>query len=215
MVYVLTRELWFPDVELASEEGLLAIGGDLTADRLELAYNSGIFPWYSEDQPILWWSPDPRMVLFPDELKVNRNLEKTIERGNFSVTENKDFKAVIKKCAEIPRPGQQGTWITEDMMLAYIKLHERGIAKSVEVWKDEQLVGGLYGIDLPDRKVFCGESMFSEVSDASKVALFHLVNSLKQKQYKIIDCQVYTDHLMRLGAREIPRSEFMLMLESQ
>lgn len=208
MVY-LTDELWFPPFEFATRDGLLAVGGDLSVDRLLLAYRSGIFPWYSEGEPILWWSPDPRMVLFPKRLKVSKSLLRIIQKNEFSITFNTAFADVIRKCAAIEREGQADTWITNDMVDVYQKLHELGHAHSVEVWRDDKLVGGLYGIDLPEQKVFCGESMFSKESNASKVAFYYLIKKLKAEEYTIIDCQVHTLHLESLGAEEIPRTEFL------
>lgn len=202
----------FPDVSLANEDGFLAIGGTLTKERLLEAYNSGIFPWYSEGQPVLWWSPDPRMVLFLDQFKVSKSLKKTVASGEFQVTFNSAFAKVIQKCAQAKRNDQKGTWITQEMTDAYIELHNKGHAVSVEVWQNEKLVGGLYGIDLPERRVFCGESMFHKVTDASKVALYALVKHLKAKKYKLIDCQVYTKHLNSLGAKPISRNEFIQLL---
>ncbi|GGD95895.1 leucyl/phenylalanyl-tRNA--protein transferase [Planktosalinus lacus] len=199
----------FPDVSLADEEGLLAIGGKLRTKRLLEAYNSGVFPWYSEGQPVLWWSPDPRMVLYLDKLKVSKSLNKTIRSRCFNVTFNTAFTEVIQQCSITYRKDQNGTWITQEMIDAYTKLHSKGYALSVEVWQNEELVGGLYGIDLPEKKVFCGESMFHKVSDASKVALVHLVEHLNLKNYKLIDCQVHTKHLESLGACLIPRDEFL------
>lgn len=209
-MYFLLKELFFPDVSEADEHGILAVGGDLSPERLMLAYRSGIFPWFDSDEPILWWSPKERMVLFPDELKVSKSMRGILRKGLFTVTFNKDFRAVISSCSQISRNGQQGTWITDEMIEAYVKLHELGYAKSVEVWQDNELVGGLYGIDLGS--VFCGESMFSKVSNASKVAFITLVENLKIRQYKLVDCQVYNDHLQSLGAREIEREEFMKIL---
>lgn len=208
MVY-LTDELWFPPFEFATRDGLLAVGGDLSVDRLLLAYRSGIFPWYSEGEPILWWSPDPRMVLFPKRLKVSKSLLRIIQKNEFSITFNTAFADVIRKCAAIEREGQADTWITNDMVDVYQKLHELGHAHSVEVWRDDKLVGGLYGIDLPEQKVFCGESMFSKESNASKVAFYYLIKKLKAEEYTIVDCQVHTRHLESLGAEEIPRTEFL------
>lgn len=208
MVY-LTDELWFPPFEFATRDGLLAVGGDLSVDRLLLAYRSGIFPWYSEGEPILWWSPDPRMVLFPKRLKVSKSLLRLIQKNEFSITFNTAFADVIRKCAAIEREGQADTWITNDMVDVYQKLHELGHAHSVEVWRDDKLVGGLYGIDLPEQKVFCGESMFSKESNASKVAFYYLIKKLKAEEYTIVDCQVHTLHLESLGAEEIPRTEFL------
>lgn len=208
-MHFLTEQLWFPPITDASEDGLLAVGGDLSPERLLLAYQSGIFPWYSEGQPILWWSPDPRMVLFPKNLKVSKSFRKTINSEKFTVTFNQNFIDVIENCASIRREGQDETWITSEMEKSYINLYEKGHAISVEVWKDAKLVGGLYGVDLKDKKVFCGESMFAKVSDASKVGFYHLIEFLKGKNYKIVDCQVYTEHLERLGAEEISRKEFL------
>ena len=192
MIY-LSSQLWFPSVTEASKEGLLAIGGDLSSDRLLLAYRSGIFPWFEDDQPILWWSPDPRMVLFPERFKVSKSLKKVLDSNIFQVTFNQNFSEVIKQCASVKRKGQRGTWITSEMISAYQELHEKGFAKSVEVWKEGKLVGGLYGIDLPEKKVFCGESMYTKESNASKVGFYILIEKLKERNYKIIDCQVYTN----------------------
>lgn len=208
----LTEKLWFPNPTEATSDGLLAIGGDLSTERLLLAYHSGIFPWFEDDQPILWWSPDPRMILFPEKFKVSKSLRKTLKSEKFRITFNKNFPEVIKNCATVLRKGQAGTWITKEMQQAYIALHSAGHAVSVEVWEDEKLVGGLYGIDLPQKKVFCGESMFSLVNDASKVAFCHLSEYVKSKNYKFIDCQVYNEHLESLGAEEIGREEFFELL---
>ena len=208
----LSSQLWFPSVSEASDEGLLAIGGDLSPERLLLAYRSGIFPWYEDNQPILWWSPDPRMVLFPERFKVSKSLKKVISSKSFKVSFNQNFSEVIKQCAAIKRKGQRGTWITSEMISAYQNLHNMGVAKSVEVWEKGRLVGGLYGIDFPEVKVFCGESMFSKESNASKVGFYTLVEKLKERSYKLIDCQVYTNHLHSLGAEEISRDEFMKFL---
>jgi len=212
MYYVL-EDLFFPPVSEADEEGILAFGGDLNPERLKLAYQSGIFPWFNEGEPILWWSPDPRMVLFPDELVVSKSMRNVLNRKQFKVTFNQNFADVISNCQNIKREGQNGTWISNEMIDAYCKLHAQGIAKSVEVWQDEVLVGGLYGIDLGH--VFCGESMFSKVSNASKVAFISLVNYLKEGNYKLLDCQVYNSHLESLGCREIDREEFMFILENK
>ncbi|MDT0556411.1 leucyl/phenylalanyl-tRNA--protein transferase [Patiriisocius hiemis] len=197
----------------ANKDGLLAVGGDLSQERLLAAYNSGIFPWYEEDQPILWWSPNPRMVLFLEDFKVSKSLKKTIRDNHFSVTFNTKFKDVITNCATITRGGQKGTWITEQMIDAYSNLYKKGHILSVEVWQGKELVGGLYGVDLQDKKIYCGESMFSKVSDASKVGLYYLVNFLKVKKYRFIDCQMYTPHLESLGAKEIEREQFLKCLE--
>lgn len=207
-MYFLNHELKFPNVTESSQDGLLAIGGDLSIERLLLAYKNGIFPWYEVDEPLLWWSPNPRFVLFPDKLKVSKSLRQVMRNTDFEITINKDFKSVIRACAEAKRLGQSGTWITENMIEAYVKLFKLGYARSVEVWQDQQLVGGLYGVDLGN-KVFCGESMFSKVSNASKVAF---VSFIQQSNYKLIDCQVYTNHLESLGAEDISREEFLKFL---
>jgi len=203
----------FPDVRLALKEpdGLLAIGGDLSTGRLLSAYRSGIFPWYSEGQPLLWWSPDPRFVLLPEKLKISRSLRKTINSQRFKVTVNHNFEKVIRACMSVPRLNQEGTWITGDMINAYIDLHQQGFAHSVECWYEDHLVGGLYGICIGE--VFFGESMFSKMTDASKVAFVHFVNFLQRSNIKLIDCQVYTAHLESLGARLIPRDDFIQLLD--
>ena len=212
-MYFLSEELFFPPVSEAYPDGILAIGGDLSPERLQLAYKSGIFPWFEEGEPIYWWSPNPRMVLFLDELVVSKSMRNILNRNVFRVTFNENFREVISNCQKIKREGQNGTWITNDMMEAYCKLNEMGIAKSVEVWQNEKLVGGLYGIDLGH--VFCGESMFSKVSNASKVAFITLANQLKKNNYKLLDCQVYNEHLESLGCREIPREDFIELLKSK
>ena len=212
-MYFLSKELFFPPVSEANPDGILAIGGDLCPERLILAYKSGIFPWFEEGEPIFWWSPNPRMVLFLDELVVSKSMRNILNRNIFTVTFNQNFREVISNCQKIKREDQNGTWITKDMMDAYCKLHELGIAKSVEVWQNEKLVGGLYGIDLGH--IFCGESMFSKVSNASKVAFITLVNQLKKDNYKVLDCQVYNEHLESLGCREIDRTHFMEILKSK
>ena len=219
----------FPDVSNSNEDGLLAMGGDLDLHTLVSAYSQGIFPWFNDDQPILWWSPDPRMVLFPNEVKVSRSLRKTINNKPFKVTCNRAFDQVIDACAlrgkksgkksgkkneeksdqQNPLPAED-TWITDDMQSAYQQLHEHGYAHSIEVWLDKELVGGLYGVCLG--KVFFGESMFSRVSNASKVAFVSLAQSLEALGFNVIDCQVSSDHLLSLGAREIPRGEFLSYL---
>lgn len=212
-MYYLSPDLFFPPVSEANWDGVLAIGGDLSPERLQLAYKSGIFPWFEEGQPIMWWSPNPRMVLFLDELIVSKSMRNILNRNIFKVTFNQNFKDVISNCQNIERDGQNGTWITNDMIEAYCKLHELGIAKSVEIWQDEVLVGGLYGIDLGH--VFCGESMFSKVANASKVAFIALVQQLKKEDYRLLDCQVYNPHLESLGCREIDRNDFMKILKSK
>ena len=212
MYHHLSSDLFFPPVSNANRDGILAIGGDLSPERLILAYKSGIFPWFEEGEPIYWWSPNPRMVLFLDELVVSKSMRNILNRNIFRVTFNQNFKEVISNCQKIKREGQNGTWITDEMMDAYCKLQEIGIAKSVEVWQNDTLVGGLYGVDLGH--VFCGESMFSIVSNASKVAFIALVNQLKSLNYKLLDCQVYNEHLESLGCREIPREDFKEILKS-
>lgn len=212
-MYYLSLDLFFPPVSEANWDGILAIGGDLSSERLQLAYKSGIFPWFEEGEPIMWWSPNPRMVLFLDELIVSKSMRNILNRKIFTVTFNQNFRDVISNCQNIERDGQNGTWITNEMIEAYSKLHELGIAKSVEVWQDEVLVGGLYGIDL--EHVFCGESMFSKVSNASKAAFIALVNQLKKEDYKLLDCQVYNPHLESLGCREIDRTDFMEILKGK
>jgi leucyl/phenylalanyl-tRNA--protein transferase len=218
----LTDKIEFPPYEASSPEGIIAIGGDLSPERLMYAYRRGIFPWYSEEYPILWHCPPERMVLFPEELKVSKSMKQVLRKGMFTITENQAFEAVIAHCKYIKRKDQHGdgTWITDEMQAAYIRLHQLGHAKSLEVWHFDpstitqdkqaqhkpQLVGGLYGVELGD--VFCGESMFSKVSNASKVAFIHLA----QSGYRLIDCQVYTDHLASLGAKEISREEFLQLL---
>ena len=209
-MFFLDHKIIFPPVDLADELGVLAIGGDLSVDRLLLAYKSGIFPWYNQGEPIVWYSPPKRMVLFPGELKVSKSMRQIIRNGNFKVTFNLNFKEVITECMQIKRKDQKGTWITNEMLVAYQNLHEVGIAKSVEVYQNDILVGGLYGIDLGN--IFCGESMFSRKNNASKVAFIYLVKKLEQENYSLIDCQVYNDHLVSLGAREIPRREFIKRL---
>lgn len=207
-MYYLNHLNKFPDVQLASKEGLLAVGGDLSSQRLLLAYKSGIFPWFEAEEPILWWSPDPRFVLFPEELKISKSMKKVLKSSNFVVTVNKAFKAVITECSHISRDGQSGTWITDTMIKAYTNLHQLGFAKSIEVWQNNELVGGLYGVDL-NNGVFCGESMFSKVSNASKVGFITFLN---HTNYKLIDCQVYTSHLESLGAKEISRAQYLSFL---
>lgn len=199
-----------PPPEEATEEGLVAIGGDLHPERLLRAYREGIFPWYNVGEPILWWSPDPRMVLEPGQLHVQKSLRPVLRRPSVKVTYNRCFSEVMTACGDIPRPGQDGTWITEEMLEAYEQLHELGWAHSVETWYDGELVGGLYGIAMG--KFFFGESMFSRQSDASKVALVRLCQRLQEEQFELIDCQVATPHLHRMGAREVPRAEFLQRL---
>lgn len=199
--------LFFPPVDETHDSGIIAIGGDLSVERIALAYKSGIFPWFEDGEPITWWSPEYRMVLFLDELRVSKSMRNILNRNIFKVTYNTRFREVITHCQNVKREGQLGTWITDEMLESYCKLHELGIAKSVEVWQEDQLVGGLYGMDLGH--IFCGESMFSLVPNASKVAFINLVRKLAEEDYALLDCQVYNDHLDSLGAREIHREEFM------
>ena len=209
MIFRLDERLIFPDPELAEPDGLLAVEGDLSTPRLLLAYQSGIFPWYSDETPILWYSPHERFVLFPDELKISGSMKKLLRKNPFQITINTCFEEVITACSTVEREGQDGTWITDDMKAAYIKLHNEGHAHSIEVWQQDQLVGGMYGV--PVGKVFCGESMFSKVSNASKAALIHLCQS---GLYDLLDCQVHTDHLESLGARMISRKDYMALLQN-
>ncbi len=202
----------FPLVEsaLIDPDGLLAIGGCLSSVRLTNAYQKGIFPWYSPGEPILWWSPNPRLVLFPEKLKISRSLAKTIRKGRFKITFDQAFTQVMQYCAE-PRSKELGTWITEDILLAYAQLHQQGIAHSIEAWQGEELVGGLYGVAIG--QVFFGESMFHRTADASKVSFCHLVEKLLDWNYQLIDCQVHTQHLISLGAEEINRQDFSSLLQ--
>ena len=209
-VYQLPEDLIFPLPEEAMPDGLLAVGGDLSVQRLLLAYSMGIFPWYSEGDPILWWSPDPRLVMDLSGLKVSKSLKRVIKKETFKVTMDKDFNSVINQCSAAERRGDEGTWIVGDMIAAYNTLHMAGFAHSVETWEDGKLAGGLYGVSIG--RAFFGESMFSEKSDASKVAMVYLVSALKSWGSDFIDCQVTTSHLVRLGAHEIPRSEFLRRL---
>lgn len=212
-MYFLTKELYFPPVDEASYEGVLAIGGDLSVERLLLAYRNGIFPWFNEDEPILWWSPPERMVVAPSIYKASKSTRNLLNQKKFKVTFNQNFKDVITSCQQVGRKEQDGTWISNDIIDSYTKLHEMGFAKSVEVWQDDELVGGLYGVDLGH--IFCGESMFSKVSNASKIAFVSLINHLKENNYKLLDCQVHNDHLEKLGAIEISREVFMRVLKSE
>lgn len=209
MIFRLDKRLLFPDPSLADEDGLLAVGGELSSKRLLLAYQSGIFPWYNNDTPILWYSPHERFVLFPNELKVSKSMVQVLRSGRFTVTYDQEFEQVIEACSLVSRKGQDGTWIVADMKDAYIRLHREGHAHSVEVWENTQLVGGLYGVRVGS--VFCGESMFSMVSNASKAALINLRNS---GNYALIDCQVHSEHLESMGARLISRKEYMEILQN-
>ncbi len=208
-IYQLTRSLTFPPAREA-EEGVVAIGGDLSPERLMLAYQSGIFPWFNENDPIVWWSPDPRYVLYPEKVHVSTSMKRSIRKKEFKITYNQDFEGVIEQCKKISRKGQSGTWITDPMKAAYIQLFQLGYAKSVEAWKDNELAGGMYGVDLGD--IFCGESMFSRVSNASKAALIHFMNDFQSQGGRLLDCQVYSDHLASLGAEEISRNDFLDLL---
>ena len=207
-MYWLTDKIEFPPYELASPEGIIALGGDLSPKRLLYAYQKGIFPWFSEGDPIVWYCPPKRMVLFPSELNISKSMQQVLRNNNFKITENRAFEEVIRNCKTIARKDELGTWITNDMEKAYSKLHILGDAKSVEVWQNDKLVGGLYGVEVGD--VFCGESMFSRESNASKLAFIHLVQS---NLYNLIDCQVHNNHLVSMGAREISRKEFLHFLK--
>ncbi len=209
-VFRLTKTLVFPPADYAEPDGLLAVGGDLSSERILLAYQLGIFPWYSEHMPILWWTPDPRLVLFPDELRISRSLARVLRKGIFQVTVDRAFREVMLRCASVPRKEGEGTWIMPEMVEAYCRLHRMGYAHSVETWVHGELVGGLYGVAMG--RVFYGESMFSQRTDASKVALVHLVSLLRRHGFEFIDCQVTTGHLIRMGARAISRSEFLARL---
>lgn len=206
-VYLLSDDLVFPSPILASGDGLLAVGGDLSQKRLLLAYSMGIFPWYSEAEPILWWSPDPRLVLYPEELYVSKSLKKTIKKDLFRITMDQAFEKVIVACAQTRRENDEGTWIVDEMISAYCKLHASGFAHSVEAWQNEKLAGGLYGVSLG--KCFFGESMFTRITNASKVAFVALVNHLNALGFDLIDCQITTEHLVSFGAYEIPRALFL------
>jgi leucyl/phenylalanyl-tRNA--protein transferase len=210
-LFKLTDELFFPNPELSLQDGLLAVGGDLSIERLLLAYKNGIFPWYDDQSPILWWSPNPRMVLFPKKLKVSKSLWQVIRQKKFEVKVDENFASVIKNCAAMPRTDQPGTWITNEMMQAYIDLHDNGFAHSFETYFDGELVGGLYGISLG--RVFFGESMFHKMSDASKVALYYLTEKVKSWKFLMIDAQQDTPHMRRMGAKTIPRKDFLALLD--
>ena len=209
-VFRLTEDLAFPPSELAEDDGLLAVGGDLSVDRLILGYSMGIFPWYSDGYPILWWSPNPRLILIPQELKVSRSLRQTIKKDIYTITMDKAFEQVISNCADIRRGEDDGTWITSEMKEAYIQLHNAGYAHSVEAWNADELAGGLYGVILG--RAFFGESMFAKKNDASKVAFVKFAEFLIKRGFELIDCQVTTRHLMNFGAREVSRAEFLKML---
>lgn len=211
MIWLNKHDLQFPDHGETTAEGILAIGGDLSPERLILAYRNGIFPWFNEEDPIIWWFPPERFVLFPQHLKVSKSMKKIFKNQQFTFSENSAFERVIRECARVPRKGQDGTWLTEDMIAAYINLHRRGIAKSVEVWENDELVGGFYGIDLGN--VFCGESMFAKISNASKAGFIQFVAKYHQK-YELIDCQVYTEHLESLGAEMIDAYTYLDYLQN-
>ncbi|AUC86216.1 leucyl/phenylalanyl-tRNA--protein transferase [Polaribacter sp. ALD11] len=204
----LTHKIEFPAYQFTSKEGIIALGGDLSEERLIHAYKNGIFPWFSEDDPIVWYCPFERMVLFPDEIKISKSMRRIINKKEFTITENTAFEEVIYNCKSIDRNDGFGTWITDDMEAAYINLHKKGVAKSIEIWLDNELVGGLYGLEI--NNIFCGESMFSKVSNASKLAFIHLAS---KKKYQLIDCQVHNEHLASLGAREIERDLFLKTLK--
>ncbi|SDP99050.1 leucyl/phenylalanyl-tRNA--protein transferase [Mucilaginibacter sp. OK268] len=208
MIFRLDKRLLFPEPDLAEPDGLLAVGGDLSTLRLLLAYQNGIFPWYSDETPILWYSPHERFVLYPQELNISGSMRRVLNSGRFSVTADTCFNEVITACSTVPREGQDGTWITDDMKAAYNQLHAEGHAHSFEVWQNNELVGGIYGVQVGD--VFCGESMFSKVSNASKTALIHVCQS---GLYKLIDCQVHTGHMESMGARMISREQYMAILK--
>ena len=210
-IFQLNDEPVFPHPTLAEDNGLLAVGGDLSVDRLVAAYSRGIFPWYSEDEPILWWFTDPRLVLFPDEFKVSKRLARTLRNSDFIITFDHDFKQVITECAAVRTEKQEGTWISEEMQEAYCDLHLAGYAHSVECWSGDTLAGGLYGIRLGN--VFFGESMFTRISNASKAALTALVDHLQKQNVQLIDCQMTTSHLVSFGAREIPGERFRRLLQ--
>ncbi len=211
-IFRLAADLLFPPAELASPSGILAVGGDLSPERLILAYQEGIFPWYSEGEPIIWWSPDPRFVLFPGELYVSRSMRQVFRKGTFTITYDRSFREVVENCRQ-SRKDKSGSWITDEMLEAYCRLHELGLAHSVEAWAGDVLAGGLYGVSLGS--CFFGESMFTRMSNASKAALITLVSVIRDLGFSVIDCQVYTDHLLSLGARMIPRKEYLDLLAAK
>ena len=209
-MHILTEKIFFPPVETADEEGIVAIGGDLSPERLLLAYRSGILPWYNEDEPIIWWNPDPRFVLFPEKLKISKSMQTVLQNGKFRFTINRAFTLVMQNCKTITRKDQEGTWIHPATVEAYTKLHELGYAHSAEAWLNGELVGGLYGVRLGN--IFFGESMFSKESNASKFAFIKYVQYLKKENVKLIDCQIYTAHLESLGAKMITRKDFIALI---
>jgi leucyl/phenylalanyl-tRNA--protein transferase len=210
-VFQLTDRIGFPPPHLAEREGVLAVGGDLSEKRLLLAYKMGIFPWYSEDEPIIWWSPDPRLVLYPGEIRISTSMKKILKKEMFNITADRAFEAVVAECARVRLENGEGTWLVDEMAEAYCRLHHAGYAHSVEVWREGELAGGLYGVSLG--RAFFGESMFTRVSNASKSALIKLARQLEQWRFHLIDCQVKTAHLMRFGAREVPRKVFLDQLQ--
>jgi len=210
MVRLDKNEISFPDpAQYDGHEGIIAFGGDLSVERIWFAYQNGIFPWFNPGEEILWWCPDPRFVLFPDELKVSKSMRKILDKKVFTITENQNFREVIKNCREINRKGQEGTWLSDELIETFITLHGYGLARSVEVWQNKELVGGLYGVQVG--KVFCGESMFAKVSNASKAGFIHFIETHKN-DFTLIDCQSHTDHLESLGARMIPKKDFLKIL---
>lgn len=210
MVRLDNKEISFPDPELYDgHEGIIAFGGDLSVERVWFAYQLGIFPWYNPGEEILWWCPDPRFVLVPSEIKISKSMRKILSRGDFTFSENRNFREVIKNCQEVSRKGQEGTWLSDEMMESFIRLHQYGLAKSIEVWQHDKLVGGFYGLQIGN--VFCGESMFAKVSNASKAGFIHFVETHKD-ELELIDCQSHTDHLESLGAKMIPKREFLKIL---
>lgn len=210
-MYILTKPIYFPPHETATEDGILALGGDLSVERLLFAYKNGVFPWFNEDEPIIWWSPPKRMVVDPKNYKIPKTVRNLMNRNIFQVSYNQCFEEVIEGCKTIYRKDQLGSWLTEDMKEAYTKLHQMGYAKSIEVWQNEQLVGGLYGVDMGH--FFVGESMFSRVSNASKIAFVWLVNHLKSNGYLLLDCQVHNHYLAQLGAFEITRNSYLKIIQ--
>ncbi|TDO28101.1 leucyl/phenylalanyl-tRNA--protein transferase [Sediminibacterium goheungense] len=210
-LHALDSRIWFPPVEDALDDGLLAIGGDVAVERLLLAYRNGIFPWYDDESIPLWWSPDPRFVLYPEKLKISKSMTQVFKKGHFSFHTNTHFADVIHACKALQRKGQDGTWITDELEQSFIQLHEMGVAHSAETWLDGELVGGLYGIRMGP--FFFGESMFSKQSNASKFAFISYVQQLKKEGVQLIDCQVHTDHLESLGAEMIPRQQFIQLLQ--
>lgn len=210
-IFALDENIVFPPPSLADPQGILAVGGDLQVERLLLAYSMGIFPWYNDDEPIIWWSPDPRFVLFPDKLKISKSMRPLLRKEAFELSIDKNFESVVQNCQKTVRPGQSGTWITQEMLQAYVKLHELGYAHSVELYQNNLLVGGLYGVSIG--KCFFGESMFSNISNASKYGFILFVKKLQELGFKLIDCQVHTNHLESLGAELISRADFLKILD--